>query len=178
MLGYYENTGYGLSHYVNVLKQNQATFGFIYGEHYLPHDVEVTEMGTGVTRLETLRSLGLTNVHVVPRVPSITDGINATRMLLPKCWFNETACAKGIDALRNYRWKPETTNPTSDTKPGHDWAIHGADALRTLATAPIRRQKLLKSWSDQNKDYDPADRFKGQYARTRTGDRPRARGGW
>lgn len=173
LLGYYENSGHGLSHYVSVLCESQARFGFVYGEHFLPHDVEVKEMGTGVTRLETLRSLGLTNAVVVPRVPSLTDGINATRMLLPKCWFNETACAKGIEALRNYRWKPETTSPTSDTKPVHDWASHGADALRTLACAPTRMRKLISQWNDRNRDADPADRFARKAVQVKRG-----RGGW
>jgi hypothetical protein len=107
-------------------------------------------------------------------VGSITDGLNATRMLLPKCWFNESACARGIDALRNYRWKPETTNPTGDTKPVHDWASHGADALRTLACAPRRVGTLLKSWNTKNRDVDPADARYGKVHQTVV----RRRGGW
>jgi len=174
LLGYYEATGYGLPHYVGLLKREQDKHGFVYGDHFLPHDVEITELGTGVSRLETLRSLGLTNVVVVPRVGLITDGLNATRMLLPKCWFNESACARGIDALRNYRWKPETTHPTSDTKPVHDWASHGADALRTLACAPRRVGTLLKSWNMKNRDVDPADARYGKVHQTVV----RRRGGW
>jgi phage terminase large subunit len=176
LLGYYENSGHGLSHYVGVLKDSQQKFGFLYGDHFLPHDAEVRELGTGVSRLETLRSLGLTSVQVVPRVGSlVTDGINATRMLLPRCWFNETSCAKGIEALRNYRWKPETSNPTSATKPVHDWASHGASALMTLATAPIRQQKLLKAWSEQNRDRDITD--EQRWKRQTSGQR-KSRGGW
>lgn len=174
LLGYLEDRGKGLPHYVGLLKANQEKFGFVYGEHYLPHDVTVRELGSGVSRLETLRSLGLTNSQVVPRVGSLIDGINATRMLLPKCWFNESATLRGIDALRNYRWKPETTNQTSDSQPVHDWASHGASALMTLATAPLRRGKLLKSWVDQNRDHDPDDARYGKKT-ARTG---RGRGGW
>lgn len=174
LLGYYEARGHGLAHYVAFLKAQQEKFEFVYGDHFLPHDVAVKELGTGVSRLETLRSLGLVGAQIVP-ASNVIDGINAVRMLLPKCWFNETACAKGIDALRNYRWKPETTNQTNDSKPVHDFASHGADALRTLATAPMRKGKLLKSWVDQNRDHDPADRF---LKRGRNQQAGRGRGGW
>jgi len=175
LLGYYENRGHGLSHYVQVLKDASAKWGFVYGEHYLPHDVEVKELGTGVTRLETLRSLGLTSAVTVPS-GRLTDGINAVRMMLPKCWFNDTACAQGIEALRNYRWKAETDTQTSPSAPIHDWASHGADALRTLASAPKRFAKLVDNWNKQNRDDDPADaRYaKGRHAHTAT----RGRGGW
>jgi phage terminase large subunit len=175
LLGYYENRGQGLAHYVQVLKDTQAKFGFVYGDHFLPHDVQVKELGTGVSRLETLQSLGLFSVMAVPAL-GLIDGINATRMLLARCWFNESACAKGIDALRNYRWKPETTNQTNDVKPVHDFASHGADALRTLATAPMRKDKLLKSWTEQNRDRDQDD---WRYGKARRKDgHARPRGGW
>lgn len=33
----------------------------------------------------------------------LEDGINAARLLLPRCRFDETRCACGIEALRHYR---------------------------------------------------------------------------
>jgi phage terminase large subunit len=172
LLGYYENRGLGLNHYVGILRDTAVKWGFVYGDHFLPHDVEVKELGTGVSRLETLRSLGLNAAITVAKMP-LSDGISATRMLLPKCWFNETACVKGLDALRNYRWRPDTANPTSDSQPVHDWASHGADALRTLACAPRRVEKLLAQGNQARKDRDPSDRrySKGRYAPQGTGRR-------
>lgn len=175
LIGYYENSGHGLPHYVGVLREQAAKYGYTYGEHYLPHDVEVKELGTGMSRLETLRTLGLTTAMVVPRM-SLDDGINATRMLLPRCWFNETSCEDGIEALRHYRWKEASDNQTGRTLPVHDWASHGADSLRTLACAPARSDKLLAQWNAKNYDSDPADARwgKGKYRSGRT----QARGGW
>jgi len=156
LLGYYEANGLPLNHYVGVIRECAAAYGYVYGEHFLPHDVEVKELGTGATRLETLRSLGLYNVTVVKRF-GLDDGINATRMLLPRCWFDQEKCAKGLDALRNYRWKEPTANQTGRTLPVHDWASHGADAFRTLACAPQRMDKLIAQWNTKNRDHDPRD---------------------
>ncbi|HWA41846.1 MAG TPA: terminase family protein, partial [Hypericibacter adhaerens] len=71
LVGYYEASGEGLEHYVRVLQQR----GFVYGEHWLPHDAEVRELGTGVSRIETLASLGL-RARVLPAL-RIEDGVNA-----------------------------------------------------------------------------------------------------
>lgn len=175
-VGYYENSAQPLSHYVGILREVQSKHGFAFGDHFLPHDVEVKELGTGVSRLETLRSLGLNSAVVVPRTVSIYDDINAVRMLLPRCFFNSPGCDRGVDALKNYRWKEETENQTGRTLPVHDWASHGADALRTLACAPQRKAKLLNQWQQSNKDHDPSDRLYGK-GRFRVQGSGR-RGGW
>jgi phage terminase large subunit len=174
LIGYYENSGHGLHHYVGVLKEKQAQFGWTFGDHYLPHDVDVKELGTGVSRLETLRSMGLFSVVTIKRTESLYDDINAVRMLLPRCYFNVPACEPGVEALMHYRWKEGTEHQTGRTLPVHDWASHGADALRTLACAPVRKAKLLSAWNTANKDRDPDDARWGKgKAAVRTG-----RGGW
>jgi phage terminase large subunit len=127
LLGYYENTGLGLQHYVGLLAEEKAKRGWAYGEHYLPHDVEVKELGTGVSRLETLRSLGLHSAVVVPRTVSLADDINAVRMMLPRCYFNVPACDKGVESLQHYRRKDETTDQTGYSRPVHDWACVTGD---------------------------------------------------
>lgn len=176
LLAYYESSGQGLQHYVGILKDQQAKYGWVYGDHFLPHDVDVKEMGTGVSRLETLRSMGLFSVVVIKRTESLYDDINAVRMMLPRCYFSTPACEKGVEALMHYRWKEATENQTGKTLPVHDWASHGADALRTLACAPVRKFKMLAQWHDKNRDNDPADRRygKGQYRNQGQG----RRGGW
>lgn len=176
LLAYYENSGHGLQHYVGILKEQQAKYGWVFGDHFLPHDVEVKEIGTGVSRLETLRSMGLFSVIPIKRTESLYDDINAVRMMLPRCYFSLPACEKGVEALMHYRWKEATENQTGRTLPVHDWASHGADALRTLACAPQRKAKLLANWHDKNKDNDPADQRygKGRFRNQGTG----RRGGW
>lgn len=177
LIGYYENAGHGLHHYVGVLKDQQARWGWTYGDHFLPHDVDVKELGTGVSRLETLRSMGLFSVIPIKRTESLYDDINAVRMLLPRCYFNVPACEAGVEALLHYRWKEQTEHQTGKTLPVHDWASHGADALRTLACAPARKAKLLSAWDKKNHDDDPADKLYGR-GKYRAGRANGGRGGW
>ena len=104
---------------------------YAYAEHLLPHDAEVHELGTGRSRVETLRSLGIA-CRVLP-AQSIEDGINGVRTLLPGCWFDEAHCARGIEALRQYRREYGDKLKAFKQRPLHDWTSHAADAFRYLA---------------------------------------------
>lgn len=128
VVDFLENNSVGLPWYVNELKSRPYT----YGTHILPHDVDVKELGTGLSRLETLRSLGVFNTHVLPRQP-VDDGINAARMLLPKVWFDKDKTALGLKALRNYRREWDDKRKVFNDRPLHDWSSHAADAFRYLA---------------------------------------------
>jgi phage terminase large subunit len=128
LIDYYESSGVGLDHYAGVLRTKYPN----YAEHLLPHDAEVKELGTGRSRLETLRSLGLTNIRVLP-AQSVEDGINAARLLIPRCWFDVEKCARGIECLRQYRAEFDEKLKTLKSRPLHDWTSHGADAFRYLA---------------------------------------------
>lgn len=128
LIDYYESSGVGLDHYVKLLKEKP----YAYEEHLLPHDAEVKELGTGKSRVETLKSLELTKVRVLP-AQSVEDGINAARLLIPRCWFDSEKCARGIEALRQYRAEWDDKLKTLRSRPLHDWTSHPADAFRYLA---------------------------------------------
>ena len=87
---------------------------------------------------EVLESLGLKNITVAP-AHRIEDGINAVRVLIPKCWFDATKCTRGIDALRLYRAavddkaRDPAGRPLLRPHPVHDWTSHAADSFRYLA---------------------------------------------
>lgn len=121
--------GVGLDWYVRQLQDR----GYLYAQHYLPHDVEVREMGTGKSRKEVLEGLGV-RVTVAPNIP-IADGIQAVRMLLPMCWFDKAKCKDGLEALRMYRRDYDEKRQEFRTAPLHDWTSHYADAFRYFAVA-------------------------------------------
>jgi phage terminase large subunit len=133
LIDYYQSSGVGLDHYAKVLSEKPYT----YSEHLVPHDATVRELGTGKSRLEVARKLGL-NMRVVPKLP-LADGISAVRFLLPKVWIDEEKCATGIEGLRQYTKERILDEEGSDgealfrDKPLHNWASHPADGLRTLA---------------------------------------------
>jgi hypothetical protein len=128
LIDYFEEAGQGLDFFVRELSKKP----YIYREHTLPHDAKARELGTGKSREETLRALGLRKLYILPRW-SVDDGIHAVRMLLPKCWFDKLKCKRGIETLRNYQRKWDSRNQMYLAKPKHDWASHGSDAFRYLA---------------------------------------------
>jgi hypothetical protein len=128
IIDYLEVTSKGLEWIVRELQKKP----YIYGTHFLPHDAAARELGTGKTRVETLGRMGLKNVQVVKRL-KVEDGINAVRGLLPKVWIDEGNCGYGIETLKSYERVFDAKNGVYSLKPKHNWASHGADALRTIA---------------------------------------------
>lgn len=132
----YEASGVGLDHYAEHLR----TKPYKYGKHYFPHDVEAHELGSGRTRTETLRKLGVTPT-VVANV-GVMDGINAARRIFDRCWFDATASETLVEALTLYRREFDEKRVTFRPAPVHDWTSHYADAFRYLAVgipnSPVR----------------------------------------
>ena len=128
LIDYCEASGAGLDHYADEL----AKRGYVYGAHFLPHDAAAAELGTGTSRLETLRRLGV-NGRLIPQA-KVADGINAARLILPRCWFDAGKCARGIEALRLYQREWDAKAQDYRARPLHDWTSHAADAFRYLAT--------------------------------------------
>lgn len=119
--------GVGLDWYARELQSRN----YLYGNHYLPHDVEVRELGTGRSRREVLQDLGIAST-LCPNIP-VADGIQAVRMLLPTCWFDKGKCKEGIEALRMYRRDWDEKRQEFRTTALHDWTSHYADAIRYYA---------------------------------------------
>lgn len=136
IVDYCQASGAGLDYYARELQRR----GYVYGEHLFPHDAAASELGTGTTRLETLRRLGLPG-RVLPAL-RVEDGINAVRLLLPRCWFDETRCAQGLEALRMYRRDWDDKAQDFRPRPLHDWTSHAADAFRYLAVG-LRETQLV-----------------------------------
>ncbi len=125
VIDYYEDSGKGLPEYVKLMRAKP----YVIDQLILPHDATVRELGTGLSRVETLRSLGLTNIKVLPR-QTIQDGINAVRVSLPKCWFHKTNTQRGVECLRSYHKEWNEKLQTFNDNPHHDWSSHAADAAR------------------------------------------------
>lgn len=128
LIDYVEDNGEGLSYYINILNSK----GYTYGKHYAPHDIEVRELTTGISRKETARSLGI-NFETVKRPARKDEGIDAIRNLLSRCWFDKDKTEKGRDALMNYHKEFDEKRKVYKNQPYHDWSSHGVDAFQTLA---------------------------------------------
>lgn len=129
---YYELSGEGLQHYVNILDEKAHKCDWTYGFHVAPHDIKVRELTTGKSRYESAKEMGIT-FQVTPRPEKKEDSIEAARRVFHRCWFDQNRCSQGINALSNYRKEFDEKNKVFGTRPVHDWSSHGADAFQTYA---------------------------------------------
>lgn len=144
IIDYIEESGYGLQHYAKLLQERP----YVYSQHILPHDARVRELGTGVSRIETLQNLGVKNIEICPNI-GIEDGIQAVRLALPKVWFAEGKTDRLAESLRQYQRDWDEKGKTWRSRPRHDWTSHGADSFRYMmvgrkdvsgwGSGPIRR---------------------------------------
>ena len=152
-IDYFEMNSEGLPYYAKELKRRD----WLYGGHLAPHDVNVREFGSGVTRLETAAGLGI-SFEPVTRL-SKDSQIHAVHLLLPRARFNIHNCSSGIDALRAYERKWDSVNKVFLNKPDHNWASHCADALMTCAVGIDRLDNSMSDptetgYSGRRQEYD------------------------
>ena len=150
VIDYYESSGVGLDHYADILSKKD----YNYGDHLAPHDIEVRELGSGKSRIETAYNLGI-RFKVVPKM-KVADGINAARMLIPKCYFDRDKCEEGLDMLRQYRQEWDDKKQKFRDHPRHDFSSHSSDAFRYLAVGLENRKNYSRPPQDQAvSDYNP-----------------------
>lgn len=145
---YFACSGKIPAYYAAAIQEIADRAGVHVGTVFLPHDGNRMDRhgGTAKTDLETA---GLKRVKVVPRSPEIWNapgGINTLRALLARFYFHETHCAKGwklgetdmpsgIDCIDFYTKKIDVQTSIITEVPVHNQYSHGADALRTFASA-------------------------------------------
>jgi len=144
----YENSKVGLEHYIKVLEQKAHTQSWIWGKHFAPHDIAVKEWGTGMTRIEKAKQLGI-NFTITPNIP-VEDGIEAVRSAFNKFWFDEQKCKPLIKALENYRQEWDEKKKVYKANPLHNWASNFSDSFRYLCVnLPRLREGLTPEELDK-----------------------------
>ena len=157
VLDWFEAEGLPGSAMPDAVRQIEARLGRNIATHFLPHDAETRDRGTGKTYVSVLKEGGLHHIRIVPRTPDVWLGIGYARDVLPHCWFNSAKC--DVSRTRNGRPRdPEDTGEeefpsglaclegyAKDTgaaatmrlreMPKHDLFSHSADAFRTFAEA-------------------------------------------
>lgn len=103
-----------------------------YGKHWLPHDARAKTLASNKSVIEQLgAAVGLDKCGIVPDL-SIQDGIQAVRMMLPRCWFDRRV-DDGVQAIKQYQREYDEDKKCFREKPRHDWCSHPSDAMRMLA---------------------------------------------
>lgn len=122
---------------VAMLHRKREETGYNYGRHIWPHDGGHRTKASGGRALSDLYG----DLGIFPEVQKAFDvqvAITRVRQILPRCWFDETKCAAGIDALRAFRKQLDEERSTEGRpyyRPGyvHDWSSHGSSAFYTGA---------------------------------------------
>ena len=140
LIDYYENNGQGLDHYAQILREK----GYNYTMHYFPHDGNVRELATGISRLEYMQKIWIKNIEAL-QVKGVQDGIDAVRRVLKYCWF-DIKTESGIDALKSYHKEYNDKLGKYNDKPQHDWTSHAADSFRYFAQKYEELVKIQGGW--------------------------------
>ena len=143
----YENSKVGLEHYAKIL----AGKDYVYGKHIAPHDIAVKEFGSGMTRIEKAKQLGI-KFTIAPSV-SIDDGIESVRSALSKIWIDEQKCANFIKAVENYRQEYDPKKRIYKQHPLHNWASHFCDGLRYLCISLPKTRDGMTTPEELDKRY-------------------------
>lgn len=109
---------------------------YVYGKHFAPHDIKAVEQGSGKSKLETAKQLGI-KFEVVMDI-GVDNGINAGRLMFARLWVDEVNCAYWLDAISQYHQEWDEKRGMFIEKPYHDWTSHPADVHRYASVAEKR----------------------------------------
>lgn len=151
-IDYYENSDEPLAHYIKWLK----TKPYIYEKHFMPHDAASRSLQSGRSLADVARNAGLC-VNVLPRDDRESFGIECLRNMLPRFFFDQHKCEKGLRAVENFRKEWNEKLGCYREKSLHDWASHASKALIYASEAITRTAsgngmsgedwaKLRKEW--------------------------------
>ena len=105
-----------------------------------PHDLD-THDPEGTTRFDTASELGIW--FEVCKRHLVIDGIEASRRVLQRCWFDTKATRQGREYLSLYRAQYDDKRRVLSKTPLHDECSDAADAFRYFSMATDGMQPRL-----------------------------------
>jgi hypothetical protein len=154
-IDYYENSDEALAHYVKWLK----TKPYIFEKHFLPHDAAAREKGTGKSFADIARGLGL-KIDILPRDTNEMFGIECLRSMLPRFFFDQSKCEKGVKAVESFRKEWNEKLGCYRDKSYHDWCLEGSTKIRTLngwkSISEVKKGDYVWGYSSQEKRLVPS----------------------
>ena len=127
----YRNTGEGLRHYYNIIRDTRWKIAQV----YLPHDAKVKELGTNKSRMGMFREMGMRNIKLVGRTTSVNNDIEFVRKYIPNIILNgeeDSGCDYLADMFHNYSKQWDDKVGCWKDKPLHDEWSNPADAVRYM----------------------------------------------
>jgi hypothetical protein len=147
LIAFYKNRDSGMELYINWLHDFRDRFGIRWGVHRGPHDLAVRELSTGVSRIDTAKTMGIT-FKLIERPKLKRDAIDPTRRIFRRFWIDTNRCDRdclapegentwpkgrgGWSAIRKYQRVYDGDNEVFKNEPLHNWASHPNDALELI----------------------------------------------
>lgn len=151
ILFYDEGCHEQIQYYVNILKERQAKYGFVYSTFYLPHDGSHGSLTGKVS--DNLQNFGF-EVCVMPRDTDLIAAIEDAKTLFHIAEFNQKTCDVLLRHLGAYRYEFNDKLGIWKKEPRHDEHSHAADAFRYMLKAVDGYLITAEEWEDeQNYDY-------------------------
>jgi hypothetical protein len=137
LIDYHASSGKNVKFYADLIRDKP----YRYGLHWLPHDARAKTLISNRSMVEQLgEHLEVKNLRIVPNL-SIQDGVQAVRLMLPRCLWDRDKTEEGVESLKQYQREFDEEKKVFRDKPLHDWTSHAADAFRMLAV--IWREEVL-----------------------------------
>lgn len=144
-IGYYENSGEFIGHYVKWLREWAEERDAVFGEHFLPHDGDRQSLWLEGGTMAVMDKLKFAP-NIVERPLVKMEAIGSARAAFARCQFDQGGCSEGLKRLRAYRKEWDDLRGLWKDKPLHDEASHGADAFMTFACSSVGEgEKLAKT---------------------------------
>lgn len=140
-VGYYENHGEHISHYITWLNKWRDDNGIQFNEHWLPHDGNRKSLWLPEGTLAVMDNLNF-RPAIVPRPSDKMQEINKARPLFHKCQWDEKACAVGLNRLKSYRKEWDDLRGVWKDRPRHDINSHGADGFMTFTSSGVSEEEV------------------------------------
>lgn len=138
----YHNSGESIKHYVDVLKSKPYTYE---APVALPHDAKVRELGSGRSRLEIFRQLGV-NCRVLPKI-DVQTGISLVREWIPYLYV-DSSLDYIVKTFQNYSKQRNSSTGNWSNTPLHDEWSNPADAIRYVVMSIPQSMRLNKKKQD------------------------------
>lgn len=131
-IGYYENSGEGIEHYLRWLKAWADEHEAVFGSHYLPHDGDRKTIWTPEGSLVVMGRLGFRPI-IVNRIADKWEAVKIGRRKFAQIAIDEAGAKEGLKRLKAYRKEWDDRRLVWRDAPHHGPESNGADAYLTFA---------------------------------------------
>lgn len=131
-IGYYENSGEFIKHYIDWLNEWKEEHNATFGTHYLPHDGKRNSLWLENGTMGVMDQLRF-HPSIVDRPDTHRDIIAACRGIFWKCQFDEEGAGDGLKRLRAFRKEWDDIRGVYKNRYLHDINSHGAMGFATFA---------------------------------------------